>query len=296
MSDYGGQYGEGERFTATYQGLGAFGSGDEPPGGGRNRRAIVVSVIVAVLLLAGAGATIYFLSRPDDGPEPVTKPTETIGQTTTGTTTTSQQPTTTAPTTTAPTTTAASGDHVIDATIAGWQGVLSAQDKAAYDVPPGWRIEDPGFVSGFEGNSQRVHGVSTYKPEACPDVDGSIRGRAGFGAPEKDDPASAARAAATRWAEAAAGVERGSDKVTVGSPKSVQIDGGKLTAKVVTASAKGPKGSCSAPKVQATAAAFESDGQTVLFVLYVDKGVDDELDDGIANTIISSLRPQDAKP
>lgn len=280
MSDYGGQYGEGERFTSTYQGLGAFSADDRPPGGG-NRRAIVVSVIVAVLLLAGAGATVYFLSRPDDDPKPVAKPVQT-------TTTTSQRPVTSAPTTSA-----ASGDHVIDATIAGWQGVLSARDQAAYDVPRDWRIEGPDFVSGFDGSSQRVHGVSTYKPEACPDVAGSIRGRAGFSEPEKNDPAGAARTAAARWAEAAAGLDRGSDKVTVDSPRSVDIDGGKITAKVVTASAKGPKGSCSAPKVQATAAAFESGGRTVLFVLYVDKGVDDELDDGLARTIVSSLRPHD---
>lgn len=279
MSDYGGSYGGGE-FQSTYQGLGAY-SGDEPPGG-KNRRAIVVSVIVAVLLLAGAGATIYFLSQSEDDPQPVTKPAQTTSQTTSGAT--SQTPTET-------TTAEPKGNHLVDAIIAGWQGVYSAQDGAAYDVPKHWRIEAPSVISGFEGSSVRAHGLATYKPDACPEVDGSIRGRTGFSEPSSDDPAKAARTAAVRWTEAAASLKRGSGKVDTGPVEDVEIDGGKITAKVVTATAPGPKGECSSPEVQVTAAAFSSDGETVVFVVYRDKGVDDELDDGIAKTIVSSLRP-----
>lgn len=257
MSEHGGD----EGFRSTYQGLGAF-SPDDDRRPGPNRTTVVVGVIVTLLLVVGGAATAFFLTR-DDSPR-------------------ADDPPKPAPSTSA----------------AGWQDVVSAKDAAAYDVPEGWRVEAPEFVTGFEGGSgklrQGLHGASTYKPEACPDVPGSIRGRAGFATADGDDPAAVAKQAAVDWAEAAVGLKPGSGQVAPEPAKSVQIAGGKLTASVVTAEVDAPEGECSAPRIKVIAAAFQpSGGRTVLFVMYQDQGVEDELDATTADTVVRSLRPHD---
>lgn len=299
MTGPGGSWGQGEDFHSTYQGLGAFSS----PDGGREpgkRRTWVVVGIVAALLLLGGGATAFFLTRDlnpqaDDPPKP---PPSTSTTTTSGTTsgTTTHKTTTTTPPTTEP-----SGPHIVDASVAGWRGVLSQREEFAYDVPKDWRVEAPEFVTGFRDDSGdlrlELHGVSTYRPEACPDAKGSIRGRAGFAESADDDPKTATKEAAVAWADSAIGLDAGSGKVNPSAPRSVPIADGKLSATVVTAEVKAPKGACSAPRIKVTAAAFSpSSGPTLVFVMYMDQGVDDELDDGITDTIVRSLRPHQAQP
>jgi hypothetical protein len=257
-------------FRSTYQGLGAF-SPDDARKPGRNRTTLVVGVIVTLLLVGGGAATVFFLTR-DDPPRADDPP---------------KPPPTTA-------TTPATSGKPAD----GWQDVVSAKDVAAYDVPEDWRVESPEFVTGFEGGSgklqQGLHGVSTYKPEACPDVTGSIRGRAGFATADGNDPQAVAEQAAVDWAEAAVGAEPGSGEVTPEPAESVEIADGKLTASVVTAEVEAPEGECSAPRIKVIAAAFQpSGGRTVLFVMYLDQGVDDELDAATADAVVRSLRPQD---
>lgn len=283
MGDVGGEH----EFRSTYQGLGAFSA----PGGGPDpsRRKWIVAAVVALVLALGGGATAYFLTRDgsaeadDPPPAPPTSTTTSPTSTTTGPTSTTTTP----------------GTTELEPTVAGWQAVASAKADAAYDVPDDWRVESPDYISGFEDDGGElqvaIHGVSTYKPKACPEADGSIRGRTGFATPDGDDPAQAAERAAIQWVAAATGKDAAD--ISPDEPSQVDIAEGDITATVVTAEAAAPQGSCSAPRVQVTAAAFQPPGgQTVLFVMYQDQGVDDALATDTAEKIVRSLRPHSSQP
>lgn len=286
MNDVGGDH-EPERFRSTYQGLGAFDSPSDEPSAGRTRRRTGIIVAVVVALLAAGGITYALTSGGDpqaEGPGP--SPTTSAGPTTT-----------TGPTTTGPTTTTSERPEKVEPVFPGWLPVVSKEAGAVYDVPDSWRVESPDYVTGFQGDGDTlkvsIHGVSTYKPEACPEAKGSIRGRAGFADAGSGDLRTVAETAAEQWIEAATGQD--GDEATVSEPEEVEL-ATEGTVTMVTADADAPDGECSAPRVRVTTAAFESAGQTVLFVMYQDQDVDDALPDDVAKTIVGSLRPYPSEP
>lgn len=179
----------------------------------------------------------------------------------------------------------------------GWQGVLSPLDGVAYDVPKkGWTVESPGVRAGFEDESGPrtiMRGVSTFHRDAC---DGQgVRGRAGFMPAGDVDPARGVEVAAPYWAEAAAELPENSGKVQASPATSVRIADGELTAQMSSSvvSTAHLDSDCPAPLLMVTAVAFQPTpgGETAMFILFYDLGVDDQLSDRIANKIIASLRP-----
>jgi hypothetical protein len=188
----------------------------------------------------------------------------------------------------------AAGNKVASIT-PGWQGILSTKDNVAYDLPPdGWDTR-PGFISGYDSGSVKatIHESSTYKTGACPDVDGSNRGKAGFMAAGDNAVDVAARGSVRLWAQAAATGDDGKvPDVPLPPTTQIPIDGGKLqaTSSTVTFTPPASEG-CRAPSVQVTSAAFKVGTQTVCFLLVLDQQVPDALPAEDAQKILASLRP-----
>jgi hypothetical protein len=178
----------------------------------------------------------------------------------------------------------------------GWHGVLSPLEKIAYDVPPDWKVELPGTITGFEGPDGKpdvtMHGVSTYKPGACPDVRNSYRGRVGLASSPRISPERAATDGAKAWAEAAGSDQSGATPpVTVSPPRLVQIAAGVPATLVAATTRPLDPGDCPAPSFGITAVSFENGDRTVLFVLVSDLEVADSPPPADLDKIVKSLRP-----
>lgn len=280
-----------QQHTSTYQGFGAF-EQPEPT----KRSPIIPLAILAVVLVLGVGVTLFFVLVSGDETD------NTATGSIDATATTQIEPPTSAPASSAPPSTAASSaasesDIKVDAITPGWQGVLSPKENVAYDVPKDWTVESPGMLSGFEDESGPrtiMHGISTYLDEACEDVRGSSRGKAGFMTAGDIDPDRGARAAVILWGEAAAELPEQSGEVEPSPSRDVKIAGGEITAKMSSAVVELPKDQdCPAPRLKITAVAFKpaGNGDTALFILHSDVGVKHELSDDVAKKIIASLRP-----
>ncbi|MFO7191843.1 MULTISPECIES: hypothetical protein [Thermocrispum] len=273
-------YGSG----STYQGLGAF---EQPP---RRSRTALVAGVVTALVLAGGGAAAYFLTTGGDESPEAAPATSTSAAPTTAQSS-SPPPTSSL----APPTTQSAGSSRVKAVVEGWAPVFSAREGAAFDVSEDWTVEDPGVIAGFEDDSgirTAMHGVATYRDGFCAEEKNSNRGRAGFMSVEKLDPKKVARAAAKMWATAAMELPEDSPKVKPTPAQEVEIHGGKR-AWLSTATVDNPEdGPCQGEGVKVTTVAFQArpGGLTVVFVLYHDTGVDDELPEDEARRIIGSLR------
>ncbi len=180
---------------------------------------------------------------------------------------------------------------------AGFQGVLSYKENVAYDVPADWKVETPGTLVGYEDNDGKpvaiMHGVSTYEPDACPDVSGSNRGNVGFETAGTVAPADAAPAGAKVFADGAALDDDGSSApVTTTAPVDVKVDHGTIAATMATATVTPPASArCAAPTMLITAVAFRTTKGTALFIMSLDQGTSDALAPTLAQQIIASLRP-----
>jgi hypothetical protein len=271
-----------------YGGLGGYQM--PPPGPPRRNHLPWILGLVAIVVVGGVTATLLLINKDD-------KPTNAAGSPTSE----RPAPTTTIETTTPPPTTDTTPlspeDIQTDPVIPGWQGVLSPRDKAAYDTPPDWQVESPGTIVGFEDNEGKpvalMHGVATYKPDACPDSPGSYRGHVGFVTADDLDPKKAAPGAAKLFADAAALNEDGTKaRVTVSAPTPVKVAQNSIDAVRASATLTNDKpDGCDAPSIEFTAIAFKTGGQTGLFMMYMDQGTADALPADVAEQVISSVRP-----
>ena len=263
-----------------------------PPGNGKNGTAALVAVLVGIVVLVSAGGVGIYLWLADPvEPKavPVASPQSTSPATSAAPSTSESQ--------TRTRTTEESAVPDVKPTIPGWQPVADPRTSIAYDLPPGWKVESPSVLVGFEDESGprvAMHAVGTYQYEACPDVSGSYRGRTGiWGDPMKDiDPRDAAEVGARLWATAAAEVPKDDPSVPRPQAKRITLASG-LQAWKATITITPPDGACSAPEVKFTTVSFippTADG-AVLFVMYNDQGVPDALPGEAADKIISTLRP-----
>ncbi|MDQ3577951.1 MAG: hypothetical protein M3443_10210 [Actinomycetota bacterium] len=288
-----------------YQGFGMY--QQPPPGPNKPNRTPWIIALVAVLVVGlGVTTTLILTDKDDAGPiagpgkssEQATKTTEPT-KASTSTSATVRQPSTTSRASGAPRTPSSVDEITIDPVIVGWQGVWSYKENVAYDVPTEWQIDSPGVIVGFEDNTGKptavMHGVSTYRPEACPTVDGSYRGRIGLVTADKLDPTDAAGRGAKLFADAAALNADGTKApVTFTEPVPTKVNQGKIEAMMATATLTVTKpGECPSPTVQFTSVAFKAGAKTALFMMYMDQGVPDALPKEIADQIISSLRPHE---
>ncbi|MEV6911520.1 hypothetical protein [Amycolatopsis sp. NPDC051071] len=256
----------------TYQGF-----APEPPKKGKKGLWIGLGALVLVLAV---GATLFFVLRNGDNPQPQAAPP--VSSSAPPSSSASKPPSTSS---------GAPKDNKVPSTTPGWQGILSAKDKTAYDLPAtGWETK-PGDIVGYnEGEFKMViHEASTFKLGACPDVRGSNRGVVGFATAEKIPVENAARGAVRLWIQAATG------KADVPLPdiKQVPIAGGSIQAVSSTGTFIPPEGeACRAPSVKVTSAAFKSGEQTICFVMVLDQGTPDTIPEADAQKILASLRPR----
>ncbi|MGQ0841816.1 hypothetical protein [Actinokineospora sp.] len=278
---------QGHPQPSGYQGLGMY-----PQPGKPNRTPVIVALVAAMVVVIGVAVTVFVASGGSD-PEPVAAPQSTESAPTSST---SRRRASTSPPPASKTPTEVS-DITVDPVIAGWQGVLSFKEKVAYDVPPGWKPEKPGVLVGFEDNEGKptatMHGVSTYKPDACTGVRGSYRGRVGLVTAGKVETTLAAKNGVKLFAEAAALNTDGSKSpVTATEPVSTKVAQGKIDAVLATATLTVDQpGDCPSPTVLFTAVAFKNGADTALFMMYADQGVPDALAPDVAQQVIASLRP-----
>ncbi|ANN19178.1 hypothetical protein SD37_28550 [Amycolatopsis orientalis] len=246
----------------------------EPPKKGKKGLWIGLGALVVVIAV---GATLFFVLRDGEDPQPQPTPPSASASA-------SNPPSTT------PSGEAKEGNKVPAKTL-GWQGIVSRQDKTAYDLPPvGWETT-AGYTTG---NTERdlkmvIHEVSRYKLGACPDVSGSNRGMVGFATAEQIPVENAARGAVRLWIQSATG----NADVPLPEIKPVPIADGTIQA-VSSSATFTPRETegCRAPSVKVTSAAFKIGQQTVCFVMILDQGTPDALPDSDAQLILASLRPQ----
>jgi hypothetical protein len=183
----------------------------------------------------------------------------------------------------------------VQSTTPGWQGILSTKDNVAYDLPPdGWDTR-PGFISGYDSGSVKayIHESSTYQAGACPAVNGSNRGKAGFMTAGDTAVDVAARGSVRLWAQAAGTGDDGKvPDVPLPGTTQIPIDGGKIQATSSAVTFTPPASdTCGAPSVLVTSVAFKVGPQTVCFILALDQQVPDALPAEDAQKILASLRP-----
>ncbi len=182
--------------------------------------------------------------------------------------------------------------------VPGWSAVPS-RELVAYDVPPEWKVESPGLLTGFEtsGGAHEVvsmHNAATFKPSACTGAPTSYRARAGLVSPKGQRAESAAAEISRQWATVA-GVHKDGSASPIGemTVSPVKIAGGTLDATMATTTltVTEPDSACPAPTMTFTAVSFVRDGALVVFMLYADQGVPDALPQDAATKVVGSLRP-----
>jgi len=285
---YSGQSVPHDYGASAYRGLGAY--DPEPPR--RNRTPVVLAVVAALVLLGGGGAAGYFLTSGSDEPDDRSQQVPP-----TSTTSSSAVPSSTS--SSPPTTSRTKRFAKVEPVVPGWQPVLSQKEGAIFDVPDDWTVESPDTLTGFEDGSGRqviMHGVATYREGFCKKAANSYRGGAGFMTAGDADPKKVPQIAAKLWATAAGELPEDSPKVTASAPMRVLIQGGQ-DAWLSTAVVKNPvKSECAPPSLKVTAVAFvpRKGGDTALFVMHTDEGVDDALPPAEAKKIIGSLRADES--
>ncbi len=255
----------------SYQGF-----APEPPKKGKKGLWIGLGALGVVIAV---GATLFFVLRDGDDPQPQAAPPQ------------SSAP----PSASEPPSTSQSGgapqDNKVPSTTPGWQGIVSAKDKTAFDLPASdWETEPGELIGQSKGEFKIVvHEAMTYKPGACPESSGSNRGTVGFATADQIPVENAARGAVRLWIQAATG----NADVPLPEIKQVPIAGGTLQAASSTGTFIPAEGeACRAPSVKVTSAAFKVGEQTVCFVMVLDQGTPDALPEADAQKILASLRPQ----
>ncbi|WP_031467323.1 hypothetical protein [Sciscionella sediminilitoris] len=176
----------------------------------------------------------------------------------------------------------------------GWQGVKDLREKTAYDVPPGWKVEKPGLLTGYQSKDGKHilsgHAVSTYKSGYCLDDAHVSRGFVAWKTVSRSvDKDMAVRNLATNLVTLAA-----SDKNTLPHMPTPQVTattvyGGK-PARMAKVSAVPISQQCGAPKRTAIAVGFTANIGNVVVLICYDEGVPDAPAQGDIDRIIASLR------
>lgn len=183
--------------------------------------------------------------------------------------------------------------------VAGWSTV-KGREQVAFDVPPDWTVEAADAFAGFDSHSMTeapqlvvMHDLASYKSGACPHLQASSRGRAGFVVPGDLAGPDAAAEISEKWAYVVS-LDNAGDRPRVG-PTTVTpalVAGGTIAAveatTILTITHPEP---CQPPAMAFTAVTFHVAGRLVVFVLYTDEGVADSLGPDVARRIITSLRP-----
>lgn len=183
--------------------------------------------------------------------------------------------------------------------VAGWSTV-KGREQVAFDVPADWTVEAADTFAGFDSHSMTeapqlvvMHDLASYRSGACPHLQASSRGRAGFVVPGDLAGPDAAAEISEKWAYVVS-LDNAGERPRVGptTVTPVLVDGGTIPAVEATTivSIIHPE-PCQPPAMAFTAVTLHVAGQLVVFVLYTDEGVADSLGPDVARRIITSLRP-----
>jgi hypothetical protein len=257
----------------------------QPP----NRRRTTIGVAVAaavVLIAAGVGAAMGL--RDGGG-----------GATTTATSappsaTVSASPSTAQPS--GPPEAGPRGDGTdVQPVVPGWQVVVRADRKVAFDVPQGWKIKQQDELIGFEdekGNPAVGMGApAIYKENYCGDSDAAAAGTKGAeGAKSVQD---AAENQAQAWAyygfNDMKSKQRGTLKATAAAPFS-NSHGIKGYVASATETNVPKTNQCATDGAAYAVAWIGHNNQLTVFVLYTNTGVPDEVPSQTITKIEGSIR------
>lgn len=142
----------------------------KPPGGPGtgNRRTIGIAIATAVVLVA-AGVTAVVVTRggKDDGKHQA-GPSASVS---TGQDVASPEPSQSAAGAPGGDEEGPRGSGAVQPVVAGWQAVARGDRHVAFDVPPGWQVQDPSEFIGFEDEKGdpaiTVGGAAEYKENWC---------------------------------------------------------------------------------------------------------------------------------
>lgn len=279
------------------------GAPDGPPPGDRRNLTIGIAITAALAVIAAVVIGAVVLTGGDDDTKDEAKDPTPAPTTTTATPTP-------APTTTAPAVGGGSDDSPrgapdsvdIKPVVPGWQVVKRGERNVAFDVPPDWSLDSEGTTIGFEdkdGNPAVAMGAPAYyKHDWCTTGDSTAdRGAAGSkGANGAKSIRNAAEVQAEAWAYWAYQSDGKGTFSKAQRSRPFQNSYG-ITGWQAQASATGiPRTSkCSSDGAAYTVAwvdPTQSDPtkRLVVWVLYCDRGVADELPESTIEKIKSSIR------
>jgi hypothetical protein len=174
----------------------------------------------------------------------------------------------------------------------GWQAVPRPQRLVAFDAPPGWDVNSPEELLGFDdaqGNPTVLMGGSTqYRPKWCGTDERALAGTKG--AEGAKSTADAARTAAESWAKAAYVDEYGGGRVLLSGAKPFHDSHG-VTGTEYTATVTGVPGKkCASDGVVDAVAVKAPDGKYAVWVLVADTGVHNAVPGATIDRMRGSLR------
>ncbi|MFF7194529.1 hypothetical protein ACFZAM_12540 [Streptomyces sp. NPDC008079] len=286
---------------------GPGGPGGQPPQRDRKGLTVGIAITAAVAVIAAVVVGAVYLTGDDkkktdakDG-----SPTASAPQSPTGT------PSTTAPTSTATGGNADTGDSPrgdpaaldVKPVIPGWKVVIRSERNVAFDVPPDWSVDSEGMTIGFEDkNGDPAVAMSApayYKKDWCKNGNSSAdRAAVGTkGANGAKSVRNAAEVQAVSWAYWAYQDNGKGTFSKVQNSKAFHNAHGISGWQASATAANIPKSSkCSADGAAYTVA-WSDPTQTdaakklVVWVLYADRGVPDQLSDSVIDKIKSTIRP-----
>ena len=180
--------------------------------------------------------------------------------------------------------------------VPGWQVVVADKPGIAYDVPPGWKVDTPDTIIGFEDQQGNplvgMNYAASYKDGYCAGSSGSTRGGTGVNSTTTTDPGQAATDTAQKWANAGyTSTSNVPPTITAGTPQPITVagDSGMLVRDTMTVTAST---SCDPPSAEVDVVALPLQGNTgcALFILYADQGTPDSASQQDIQQIIGSLR------
>jgi hypothetical protein len=290
-----------------YPGPQQYGVPGGPPPGKDGRRkltiGIAVTAAIAVVAAIAVGAVYVAGGGKKDDAKGKTTPTATAPKSPTATATPSTGDTGATAPDDGDNPRGAPGSLDVKPVIPGWQVVRRGERNVAFDVPPDWTVDKEGESIGFtdkSGKPEVVMGAPAYyKHEWCDPGNGSTADRAAVGT-KGGTGAKSLRQAAENEAEAWAYwgyQDNGKGTFSKAQDSKAFHNSHGITGWQAQATATHlPKSNkCSPPSGIAYTVAWEDPAQKtptpVVWVLYADTGVPDQLAQSIVDKIKSSIRP-----
>lgn len=278
-----------------------------PPPGKRKGTTVAVAITAAVAVITAVVVGAVYLTGDDKKDDAGKDNDPTATASTPSTATPGPTPTPTAATPSADTGDSprgAPGSTDVKPVIAGWQAVKRTERNVAFDVPQDWTLDSEGMTIGFTDKDDKpavaMGAPAYYKHDWCKSGSSSAD-RAAVGTKGANGATSVRNAAevqATAWAYWA---YQNNGKGTFSKVQNSKAfsNGYGITGWQASATATHvPKeNKCSSAAGAAYTVAWSDPTQTdpakklVVWVLYADRGVSDELAQSVIDRIKSSIRP-----